>query len=108
MASPAHNRALTHIWKRRTDAPLDDALPAPGPGPELAAEAKQAVDHLFGYVRQLPVLQREVLTLALEDLSHDEIAAIVGITVGNVAVRLTRARTTLRELMATEMDKERS
>jgi len=95
----AHNRAVSHAWKRRSDETLDEALAAVEPGPERAAQARQDVDRLFAQVRRLPLLQREVLALALEELSHDEIATILGITTGNVAVRLNRARAHLRELM---------
>jgi DNA-directed RNA polymerase specialized sigma24 family protein len=38
--------------------------------------------------------------MALEDLTPREIAEVLGITENNVAVRLTRARAALRELMA--------
>jgi len=95
----AHNRALSHAWKRRTDEPLDDDLPATAQAPDEAAEAQQDADRLFAQIRRLPMLQREVITLALEDLSHDEIGTMLGITPGNVAVRLTRARAQLRGLM---------
>jgi RNA polymerase sigma-70 factor (ECF subfamily) len=40
-----------------------------------------------------------VLTLALEELPHAEIAAALGISEGNVAVRLSRARAALRSLL---------
>ena len=40
---------------------------------------------------------RQVLVLSLEGLSHREIADVVGITENNVAVRLNRARTAVRE-----------
>jgi RNA polymerase sigma-70 factor (ECF subfamily) len=53
-------------------------------------------------LRALPLGQREVLALALEGLPHAEIAAIVGITPENVAVRLGRARAALRRLLEKE------
>jgi RNA polymerase sigma-70 factor (ECF subfamily) len=39
------------------------------------------------------------MLLALEDLLHSEISAVLGITENNVAVRLSRARALLRERM---------
>jgi RNA polymerase sigma factor (sigma-70 family) len=45
----------------------------------------------------LPVGQRQLVVLALEGLRYDEIADLLGITVGNVGVRLNRARAALRE-----------
>ena len=53
-------------------------------------------------MRTLPLGQRQVLTLALEGLSHGEIAEVVGITPENAAVRLGRAREALRRSMERE------
>ncbi len=49
---------------------------------------------------QLPDEQRAVLLLvALEDLSYDEVARILGVPAGTVMSRLSRARSRLRQLM---------
>ena len=48
---------------------------------------------------RLPVVHRQVLMLALEDLSHAEIGGVLGIRENAVAVRLTRARQALREAL---------
>jgi len=42
---------------------------------------------------------RQLIMLVLEDLSHTEIAEVLGITENNVAVRLNRARKMLKELL---------
>jgi DNA-directed RNA polymerase specialized sigma24 family protein len=46
---------------------------------------------------------RQVLTLALEDLSHAEIGSVLGIRENAVAVRLTRARQALREALGVSL-----
>ena len=50
-------------------------------------------------MRRLPLIQREVVVLALEDMDYAEIAAVLGISETNVGVRLNRARASLRKLM---------
>ncbi|MFD0684030.1 RNA polymerase sigma factor [Actinomadura fibrosa] len=55
---------------------------------------------IAGAVAALPRGQRDVLLLvALADLSHDEVAAALGISYGTVGSRLNRARTTLRKAL---------
>lgn len=51
---------------------------------------------MFAALRTLSLPHRQVLTLALEDVGHDEIAAVLGVTVNNVNVPLSRARDALR------------
>ena len=51
-------------------------------------------------IAALPRGQRDVLLLvALAELSHDEVAAALGISYGTVGSRLNRARTTLRKAL---------
>ncbi|HEY1681681.1 MAG TPA: sigma-70 family RNA polymerase sigma factor [Candidatus Tumulicola sp.] len=99
----AHNRALTHVWKRKrrgTPETIDDVtLPDDTPGPEQTAIAAADRDRLVDVVRALPLALRQPMLLALEDLSHSEMSAVLGITENNVAVRLSRARALLRERM---------
>jgi RNA polymerase sigma factor (sigma-70 family) len=99
----ANNRALSHLAQRR--APLDDleraaSVPDPAPLPEEVAAASQQHEALMAALRRVPVGQRQLLSLALEGLTPREIAEVLGITENNVAVRLTRARAALRELLA--------
>jgi RNA polymerase sigma-70 factor (ECF subfamily) len=98
----AHNRAFSHLARRRPafdDLERAASVPDPAPLPEAVAVASQQQDTLLAALRQLPVGQRQLLTMALEDLTPREIAEVLGITENNVAVRLTRARAALRELL---------
>ncbi len=91
----AHNRAVNHVLQDRREparAELSDELPDSRANPEQQASLQQRSERLLAAVRALPLMQRELVTLALEGLSHEEIASVIGISVGNVAVRLSRAR----------------
>lgn len=68
-------------------------------GPEKIAMAASGRNQLLQNIRGLPLPLRQVITLALEDMPNGEIAAVLGISENNVAVRLSRARATLRERM---------
>jgi RNA polymerase sigma factor (sigma-70 family) len=96
----AHNRALTHVWRGRqtgTPDPIDDLeLIDQLQGPEARVIESASRDRLLQAIRGLPLTSRQVITLALEDMSNGEMAAVLGISENNVAVRLSRARTLLR------------
>lgn len=99
----AHNRALTHACRRRPwQQPLDDLDEPiepvdPRPHPEAQMEKAQQRDRLRSALQKLSLAYRQVVMLMLEDLSHSEIAEILGITESNVAVRLNRARAALKQ-----------
>lgn len=98
----AHNRGISHSMARRRDhVELDAAgeLADRAPGPEALTEQAQARERLYAAVRELPPNLREAVALKLEGLADREIAAVLGITENNTAVRLTRARAELRKLM---------
>lgn len=95
----AHNRGLSHAWRRANQPPTaPEPLDVPDlrPGADEKVVANERAEQFLRHLRTLPLGQREVLALALEGLSHAEIAAVVGITPENVAVRLGRARKALR------------
>jgi|EP01034_Spumella_vulgaris_P043055 RNA polymerase sigma factor (sigma-70 family) len=73
---------------------LQGSLSAPAAGDRLEIRDMQAALQL------LPAEQREVLLLvALEDMSYEEVAAVLNIPPGTVMSRLSRARERLRLLM---------
>ena len=90
-----HNVHVNQVRSRREYAALDaDAL-------ELPLRATQDVGlemrDMERMLARLPVEQREALLLVvLEDLSYDEAANALGIPIGTVMSRLSRAREKLR------------
>jgi RNA polymerase sigma factor (sigma-70 family) len=95
----ARNRALSFIGRRRRDEPLSPDAADPRPGPDAQVEALLNQERLRAAIRRLPEPQRLAVLLHLEDASVREIAVVQGTTENNVAVRLTRARQALRELL---------
>ena len=95
----AHNQGITYSTRRRPTIDLDDETPSSSPDPERALEQKQRAARLHRAIHALPLGHRQVVTLLLEDLSHDEIAAVLGLSPTNVGVRLHRARAALREAL---------
>jgi RNA polymerase sigma factor (sigma-70 family) len=99
----AHNRALTHVWRRgrtvTTEVAEAEQVVDPAESPESRVARGQRRARLDVAIRTLPIVHRQVLTLALEDLSHAEIGSVLGIRENAVAVRLTRARQALREAL---------
>lgn len=97
----AHNRAITfqkRVRRTRPGEPYSD-LTDGSPTPEQTTITRDEHARLRQAVHALPPPGREVVTLALEGLSNQEIAEVLGITGGNVAVRLHRARKTLRRAL---------
>lgn len=93
-----HNVHVNRVRAARPTDTLEDDMP------ELAQRAAQGdalvVRDLERAIETLPTAQREVLLLvALEDLSYDETARVLGIPIGTVMSRLARAREKLRASM---------
>lgn len=98
----AHNQALSLLTRRRARPPTAD-IPEDAPADELDPEAlaglSQRMRAVFQAIHRLPVSHRQVLVLSLEGLVHEEIGDVMGISPGNVAVRVNRARAELRKLL---------
>lgn len=98
----AHNRGLTHGWRARgAPAALEEAgeIADTRRNPESELCERDRRERLRAAVRRLPPGARQVVALSLEGLSHREIGDVLGLTENNVAVRLTRARKLLREIL---------
>jgi len=93
-----HNVHVNKVRATRATDPLEDEMP------ELAQRASQGdalmVRDLDRSISLLPAEQRSVLLLVtLEDMSYDEVARTLGIPIGTVMSRLSRARDKLRAMM---------
>lgn len=98
VARIAHNRGATHVIGRLRRPPgsaWSGQLVDLKHGPDQYTQLEQRRQRLQDAVRALPLGLRQAVTLALEGFSHAEIAATLGISVNNVAVRLHRAKSAL-------------
>ena len=98
----AHNRALSFRFRAKLPSvPLDEvpSVADPGAPPDEAAERALEHERLRQAVRALPHSLRDVVILRLEGLSDREMSAVLGISEGNAAVRLSRARKALRQAL---------
>jgi RNA polymerase sigma-70 factor (ECF subfamily) len=119
LARIAHHRAVSHVARsaRRRESPWEVASPAgvrseardeqrdpidpvdPAPTPEAAALAAERSEALFRAVRDLPLPQRQTVSLVLEGFSHREVGEALGMTENHVAVTVHRAKESLRRAM---------
>jgi RNA polymerase sigma-70 factor (ECF subfamily) len=98
----AHNRAVSHVAKRVREPKGGedaDALPSGAPSQEQALIAAERSAALLDAVRALPLPYRQVITLLLEELSYEEIAEALGLSLTNVGVRINRAKQQLKECL---------
>jgi RNA polymerase sigma-70 factor (ECF subfamily) len=63
---------------------------------------RELVDRLYAAIHQLPKADAALVLLYLDDLSYRQMAEVLGISEGNVGVKLNRAKKALGELMKEE------
>jgi RNA polymerase sigma-70 factor (ECF subfamily) len=93
-----HNVHVNKLRATRPTDPLEDGMP------ELTQRAPQSdallVRDLDRAIARLPADQRAVLLLVtLEEMSYEDVARTLGIPIGTVMSRLSRAREKLRTMM---------
>ena len=93
----AHNRALTwrRQWGRRRRRAAEAEREAARDEADTGADPGQAalLERLYVAIRALPPIDRSLILLSLEGVAYADIAALHGLSIGNVGARLSRART---------------
>lgn len=101
-------KIMTNCWRdhfrqhREMDdiATMDESLYAESITPEHNHAQSQIVCQVRDAVSQLPMGQRQVITLVdLAEFSYAEVAEILAIPIGTVMSRLCRARSSLQSLL---------
>ena len=77
-------------------------LPAAGLDSAQQIVQREAVERLYAAIRQLPKTDAALVLLYLDDLSYRQMAEVLGISEGNVGVKLNRAKKALGELLHEE------
>ena len=90
---------------RHVDVPLEDEegeieLPSPSDSPEATLLAQADQQMIASALQRLPVQAREIILLCdVEEMSYREIAETLGVPIGTVMSRLSRARAMMRKLL---------
>lgn len=93
----AHNTAISFVTYRKRLMQREQGgnlpeMPATTANPESTVIGDQQRARLWAAVEELPLTDRQIVTLYFEGLSAAEIEGVTGLSAGNVATRLTRAR----------------
>ena len=117
IARIAHNVLATHVAKavktvktQPNNEPNSDSLDdeqfmsnnmafCQQPNPYQSLDQKQRQQRLAQAIRKLKLEQQQVITLALEGMSYQEIADVLAISTNLVGVRLQRAKAALLQLL---------
>jgi len=94
-----------HIQNRQRFLPLDSEEIPRQPGSEFEApdvqfSRSEAVELVRRGIEELPLQMKEVIVLcAFEEMSYEDVAAVLGVPVGTVRSRLHRAKVRLTEIL---------
>lgn len=94
---------LNELRRARPEPADDDAWVAAEPSPARSHERRQAGERIAAAIAALPAGARAVLLLRdVFELEYDELAATLGIDLGTVKSRLSRARAAVRARLTAE------
>ncbi len=97
----ALNTALGWRRKERLRQTLQRPLPAfenlSAPAPHTPE--REVVERLYAAIRRLPGADASLILLHLDGLSYRQMAEVLGVSEGNVGVKLNRAKKALSKLM---------
>lgn len=92
-------RARSH----RNSVEIDEHLADPSPGPAASADGRIELRTVLSALQRMPEASRAALLMRAQDgMSHEEIAAALGLSVAAVRVRIHRARLELNALKIRE------
>ena len=102
IARIAQNRAISFVAKQVRLGPvaeMPERVESDEPDPEQSAIDASDRKMLLEATRRLPLPQREVIILVLEGFSYAEIADMLSIAPNALALRLSRAKASLKKML---------
>lgn len=94
----ARNCYLMGRRKRRREVPLPAELRAPAPDLDGGLDGRARIERVVGELAAMPEGERSALLLRIDhELSYEEVAAALGISVSAAKVRVHRARRRLMQ-----------
>ncbi len=108
VARIAHNVLATHVAKAVKTVKADQDLGSISqeaekdvnqPTPYQSLNQSQRQQKLLAAIRELKLEQQQVITLALEGMSYQEVAEVIDISTNLVGVRLQRAKSALAKIL---------
>jgi RNA polymerase sigma-70 factor (ECF subfamily) len=98
----ARNLFLAGRKKRAREVPVPESIADPGPGPAAPAELDSELAAAVASLQRLSEVDRAALVMrAVEEMSYDEIAHALGISLAATKVRIHRARLALAAIHET-------
>jgi len=102
----ARNTYLTSLRRRRREVPLPEEACAPEQDPAGRLDDQARLEQVLASLRTLSEGERAALLLRVDhELSYEEIAATLGVSVGAAKVRVHRARLHLARARQTQETK---
>jgi len=99
----ARNTYLTGQRKRRREVPLSEQLPTPAHDPVVRLDEEARLEVVLQALGYLPEGEKAALLLRVDyELPYEEIASILGTSVGAAKVRVHRARLRLTRALETQ------
>jgi RNA polymerase sigma-70 factor (ECF subfamily) len=103
----ARNCYLEGLRRGARQTPLDDTMPDSTANPYADAERRMELNRVLRALQQMPEVDRTVLLLRVqEEMSYQEIADAVGLSLPAVKVKIHRARLKLAQWRAHREVKE--
>lgn len=94
------NCFLNQQFRKSKQGPLEESLLDPAADPFEAAESKDQLEWVLATLQQLAEMDRTVLLLRVqEELSYQEIANTVGLSLAAVKVKIHRTRSRLTQML---------